>query len=108
MEKTNHDRIVQAAHATMRSLGSIVGVSCNLARDTGRFVGSSSKIMTERSSKMLDRFSKTVKQSGKKIAGLELRRAVAARDSLGRAVEESALVKDSRTEIGRASCRERV
>ena len=98
MEKTNQDRVVRAAHGTMRSLGSIVGVSCNLARDTGRLIGSSSKIMTERSSKMLDRFSKTVKQSGKKIAGLKLRRAVAVRDSLGRAVEESALVKDSQTE----------
>jgi len=98
MEKTNQDHIVRAAHETMRSLGSIVGVSYNLAKGAGRFVGSSSKIVTERSSKILDRFSKTVKQSGEKIAGPKLRRAVAVRDSLGRAVEESALVKDSRTE----------
>ena len=98
MEKTNQDRVDRAVHETMRSLGSIVGVSYSLARGTGRFVGSSSKIMTERSSKMLDQFSKTVKQSGKKIAGLQLRRAVAMKDSPGRAVEKSALVKDSRIE----------
>ena len=74
MEKTSQGPVVRAAHTAMRSLGSIAGVSCNLARDTGKFIGESPEILAQ--------FSKAVKQSTyKKIAEFRNGDTTAAEDS---------------------------
>ena len=46
MEKTRKNRVVRATYSVIHSLGGVVGVSWGLARSMGRFIGTSSKILT--------------------------------------------------------------
>ncbi len=45
MEKTRKNRVVRATYGAIHSLGSVVGVSWDLAKSVGRFIGAGSKIL---------------------------------------------------------------
>jgi hypothetical protein len=94
LKKANNDHVVRATQKMMRSLGGIVGVSCGLAKDTGKFITTGSKIMANGSTKILARLSETVKKTSNTIAGLSLRHTTAAKDSPDTAIEEPELVKN--------------
>jgi len=73
MKETRKNIVVRATFSTMRSVGSVVGTSCSLAKGIGKSIGRSYKVLAGVSSKMLPRFSSRTKQPTQKAKSVSSR-----------------------------------
>lgn len=73
MKKTRKNIIICAAYGTTRSVGSVVGASCNLVKGISKSIGRSYKALAGVSSKILLRFPGRAKQPTQKTKSVSSR-----------------------------------